>query len=66
MKEIVTTENTLYRNLYLVSFPNGFDAHFITQLIEAAHENAAQKNGQLSFAHVTAKQPKLITERGLL
>jgi hypothetical protein len=33
MKEIVT-ENTLYRNLYLAQLPNGFDAHFITQLME--------------------------------
>jgi hypothetical protein len=33
MKEIVT-ENTLYHNLYLVQLPNGFDAHFITQLME--------------------------------
>jgi hypothetical protein len=30
MKEIVTTENTLYHNLYLAQLPNGFNAHFIT------------------------------------
>jgi hypothetical protein len=30
MKEIVTTENTLYRNLYLAASPMVSDAHFIT------------------------------------